>query len=524
VAPATRWPWVRSPAAWALAGGVVTLALALARFDPYLFTGGDNARYYALTRALASGRGYVDLVAPGAPPHTLYPPGYPALLVPFYLLFDGSYVALKLVSMMAAAALLWSIYRLARRDPGVPPWVAAAAVWMVGLYEPFQLYAHRVLSDMPYVAIVVATLAILQRAAVEEGRDRIDRNWVMGCALGLAAFYVRSAGVTLLAAIVAWAILGRRWRRAGLAAGLFVACSLPWFLWGRHVQSTLGRRGVGYIDAVVTSSPLRGDQDAGRLAEILERLQATSIEYGTFQLPHMFWPIDPPPEAIRIVGLAIGATLVAIGARRLQRSRGPAPWELYVLASVALLFFWPWIGDRYFLALAPFLWIIMLVGLDTLSRRVNGRPTIAVGLVAALAVALLAAGTVKASRQIERTRDWIQGEEFAGYSPFWADYFRAARWIGENAPTDAVIMARKPTLAWFWSGRSSVRPPVGGGPESRWRRIRQRGVTHILLEPWTEREIGNVIHPHAAALTVVHETPRREVVVLEVAPEASTEP
>jgi hypothetical protein len=63
---------------------------------------------------------------------------------------------------------------------------------------------------------------------------------------------------------------------------------------------------------------------------------------------------------------------------------------------------------------------------------------------------------------------------------------------------------------------------MAGGPERRWERIRQRGVTHILLEPWTERELRRTIHSHSAILTVVHDTPRREVVVLEIAPESRT--
>ena len=59
---------MRRPDRWALAGAIVAIILALALIDPYLFTGGDNIAYYALARALASGRGYVDLMTPGTPP------------------------------------------------------------------------------------------------------------------------------------------------------------------------------------------------------------------------------------------------------------------------------------------------------------------------------------------------------------------------------------------------------------------------------------------------------------------------
>jgi hypothetical protein len=39
-----------------MVGGAVALALAIVAFDPYLFTGGDNAQYYALTHALGGAR------------------------------------------------------------------------------------------------------------------------------------------------------------------------------------------------------------------------------------------------------------------------------------------------------------------------------------------------------------------------------------------------------------------------------------------------------------------------------------
>lgn len=489
------------------------MALAVARFDPYLFTGGDNAHYYALARALATGRGYVDLVAPGAPPHTQYPPGFPALLVPLYLLSGGSYVALKLTSLVAGGVLLAALYRLARRDPALPTWTAAAAVWMVGLYTVFQLYAHRVLSDMTYAALVVASLAVFQRGA-EDDSDRIDPTWFAGCILALAAFYVRSAGVTLLAAVIVWALVRYRWRRAALAAVTFVVGGAPWVAWSRLAGNGPG----GYVAELTSSNPFLGGGSQGRLAAFVDRLGDTVIEYATFQFPHLFWPVDPAPGIVRVAAVVVGGSLLAYGAWAVLRARGVAPWDLYVAWTLVLLPFWPWLGDRYFLTLAPFLWLYLLTGLDGACARAGAGRKLAVVTVGALALGLVVAGAVAGARQWERTRAWLAGDEFAGYSPFWGDYFRSARWIGENAPADAIVLARKPTLAWYWSGRPAVRPPRGGDADARWRAIREQGVTHILLESATEARLEDVLHPRVGILTVVHETPRREVVVLGLPP------
>ncbi|HUP20824.1 MAG TPA: glycosyltransferase 87 family protein [Gemmatimonadota bacterium] len=497
---------------WAAAGGAVALALALARFDPYLFTGGDNAHYYALARALATGRGYVDLVAPGAPLHVHYPPGYPLLLVPVYLASGGSYVALKAVSWLAAGGLLAALWTLARRDPRIPDWAAAAAVWTTGLYAVFQLYAHRVLSDMPYAALVAGSLAALQPAATGQGGRR---PWVMAGALALAAFYVRSAGVTLLAGIVVFALLRRRWRAALASAAAFGVGVAPWFLWTRLAAESRGR---GDYVGTLAHTPLIAGGDRGRVGEFAERLGDTALEYLTFQLPHLFWPTDPAPDPVRVAAVLLAVPLLAWGAWRLLRAGGPAPWELYLVASIALLPFWPWLGDRYFLTLAPFLWLWLLAGADAASRRFAGSPRPAGYAVALLAGFLLVSGGLAAARQWDRTRAWLAGDEWAGYSAFWADYFRAARWIGDHAPEDAVVLARKPTLAWYFSGRPAVEPPRRRDPEARWTRIRELGVTHLLLEPATEEELRDVLHPRVDRILVAHETPRREVVVLALPP------
>ncbi|MGH7557467.1 MAG: hypothetical protein ACREMD_06760, partial [Gemmatimonadota bacterium] len=339
------------PRVWAMVGGVVALALAIAAFDPYLFTGGDNAQYYALTRALATGRGYVDLVLPGAPPHTLYPPGYPALLVPFYLASGGSLVAMKLLSLVAGAALLWGVYALARRDPAMPAWAAAAAVALVGLYPPFRAYTHWVLSDMTYTAIAIAALVAFQRQTGADERGSGWGGWLLACGLALCAFYVRIAGVALLAAVVGWALLERRWRRAAVAALFFAIGVLPWIVWTRQPAAP-----ASYLEQAAVLLPLH-EAPAGILGLLGERFREVVVEYGTYQLPGLFWPISPPPPAARALGATLGGALLLYGAWRVVRERGLRPWDLYVAATLGLIYLWPWLGERIFLTLAPFLWL-----------------------------------------------------------------------------------------------------------------------------------------------------------------------
>ncbi|MGH7570231.1 MAG: glycosyltransferase family 39 protein [Gemmatimonadota bacterium] len=500
------------PRVWAMVGGAVALALAIAAFDPYLFTGGDNAQYYALTRALATGRGYVDLVRPGAPPHTLYPPGYPALLVPFYLASGGSLVAMKLLSLLAAAALLWGVYALARRDPAVPAWAAAAAVGLVGLYPAFREYTHWVLSDMTYTAIAAAALLAFQRHTDPDEREAGWAGWILACALAVGAFYVRVAGVALFVAVVGWALLERRWRRAAAAAAFFAIGALPWIAWSR--QAAPGSS-AGYVEQAAAGSSLSAP--SGDLLRTLgERFVEVVVEYGTYQLPGLFWPVSPPPPVARALGATLGGALLLYGAWRVIRQRGLRPWDLYVGTTLGLIYLWPWLGERIVLTLAPFLWFYLLAGADDVSRQAGWGRAPAVAAASLVALALFAGGVVAAGRQIPRTRAWLAGNELAGYSPFWQDYFDASRWIGANAP-DAVVLARKPTLVWYWSGRPTVVYPFRADPDETWRFVEAAGVSHLLLDPSTERALAPALESWRDRLELAYRAPRGQAAVVRLA-------
>ncbi len=489
------------------------MAVALAVFDPYLFTGGDNVTYYALTRALATGQGYVNLIAPHSRPETVYPPGYPALLVPFYWVFGGSFVALKLQSLLGGAIVLVATWGIAVRDRGLPPWAPIAAVWLVGLAPVFLIYTHFVLSDMSYTAVAVLALWTFSHTNDgDPGGGPSMKWWVVGCLLMLLGFWVRTAGVALIGAVLCWALLRRHWRHFGVAMIAAVAGALPWLWWTARRPPATG----GYLQQVRSVDRLDPESATIPLVTFIDRAWDNLSYYVQIELPQLFWPEFPIPIWVRLLGAVLGVVLVLVGSWALLKRRGLAVWDLYLLATLTMLLLWPWRGDRFFLTLVPFVWLYVLTGLDRVSSILTGRRWVAL-VVVALALVLLVGVLRTVPAQWVYTRAYLDGDRMAGYPTFWQDYFESAKWIGEENP-QAVIAARKPTFAWYWSQRPSLVYPFHGDPDRTWRFMRRRGVTHIIVDPLTQSFLAPMFERHVDELALAYAGPQREVFVLRLMP------
>jgi hypothetical protein len=175
----------------------------------------DENVYLELTRSMANGQGYA---ADGSV--TAYrPPGYPFLLLPFYLLGGGSVLVLRLAGIAALAGSVWFAYLLGRRAGS--PAVGALAAVVLACY-PLLVYTATAL--YPQVPALFLLLAMLEYALRAREPDR-RFLWAVLCGLsaGLLTITVPSFAPSLL---VVLCFLGRRLWRAALLI-LVVAAIIP---------------------------------------------------------------------------------------------------------------------------------------------------------------------------------------------------------------------------------------------------------------------------------------------------------
>lgn len=70
----------------------------------------DSGVYIALGKSLATGQGYRAIFLAGHPPHTKYPPVFPAFLAPLIGLIGYHVLAMKLLMVALATLTLYLVY------------------------------------------------------------------------------------------------------------------------------------------------------------------------------------------------------------------------------------------------------------------------------------------------------------------------------------------------------------------------------------------------------------------------------
>ncbi len=424
----------------ALGCAFLHLLLGLLVFEPTLFPGGDNAGYLILGDALRSGEGYRDLYLPGTPLHARYPPFLPVLLAG---LGAGGVVVSKCAMLLITTATVWATAHFGRRWVGEGPAVAAAGLLAV---NPTLLeYGHYVLSEGPFVLLIVAALWLSQR------EDRRGALLAMGAAV--AAFGTRTAGMTVLMALpLAW-LLARRHRRAAWTTLLAVGTLAAWALYQRWAAADQ----PGYLSALLLVDPYSPEAGTVNLPGLIERAARNCWAYVSRVLPAtVLGPGDAPGGGRIVLGLVASAAAL-LGWTNAARRRLGAP-EVFALLYAGLIALWPsvWTDQRFLLPLLPVVLLLALSALWTLPPRLPVRwlrPAVPV-VVALFGITWVA--TVVPDR-VGCIASYRAGRPCD--VPALSSLYDAARWARESTPADAVIANRKPRLFyWFSRRRGDVYP------------------------------------------------------------------
>ena len=472
-----------------------TLVLGLWTFDSKLSLSGDNAAFITLARNLAQGEGLSHINAPDPQPSTKTPFGFPLLLAPLAWAFPDDWVPMKALVLALFSLGMGVLYQLARERVGVWPGLAVVALSLMAgksylthgtdgvAFGPLLLhFSHQVTSEVPYLTFSLLALWLVDRGARREGIR--GNGWLLGgMACTIWACYIRTAGIALVAAVAAWLLLRRDFRRCLLFVGATFVCWLPWTLRNQAV----GGGGV-YLKQLFMVNPYYPEQGWLDLPGFLERFIGHVDRYlrgwpevlvpsfgGTDTIFH--------PAPLLLIVLAAAAAVLCI-------RRGEHLLLLYAAFFMAMVLLWSWPGDRFLVPVFP---VVVLLGVWTVLQirdrlAAMGRAGYHAGRLAAWGC--LAAWLIAHAGGVKRLSDYADDD----YPPNWARYYQAGKWLEANTPEEAIVLCRKGFWMHVVSGRRVVGFPFDE-PGAVLAHMEREGVDYVVVESLGYRQTDDYLVP-----------------------------
>jgi hypothetical protein len=464
---------------------------------PSITTGNDDATYLLLARAVRQWS-YADIWIVGAPPHTKYPPIFPATIAAVQSIAGERLDVVLAVNILLSVAALGLVYAIVSRHSR---WLAVAVIAICAVNPSLVASAGRIHSEPLFMLLTGGSLFFLMTPTPTR-RTRIG-----AAVMAIAAALTRSIGVTVIGTVLLYWVI----RRERLSAAALVIVTMltvgPWLTWTMLAPKQLA--GYSYLGDAMhrttvtppartpdaskkdTAAPASGDTASGD--GTASRLRRRRGDAGTEKRA------TPPPQTaergaraslIRVIAarvatnvpayltrdipstLAIPAikgtpidnwlSLAALGlfgaAGVLALARSLLPVLIFLASYGALLVVWPYVISRYLFPYVPWLVLLLLSGSSWIGERLGGRwrallPTIFSTVMIAWGISALS----------DRTRDARSCDRRAAFSdpdcfsePQRA-FFAAAAEAGRTTPSSAVFLSSKEGTLYYLTGRRSVR-------------------------------------------------------------------
>lgn len=439
--PAPRAPITVGALTVVVVAAIAHVVLAWLTRIPALSWGEDDAAYILLAQQLRH-FGYREVQDIVAPIHARFPPGYPLIIAVLGWPFGDATDALLALNMLFAVATIVLLYLAARRYLGERIALVAALLFAI---NPMTVWdsAH-VMAEAPFKFLMMLGVWALTR-------DEEDSRFaVLAGGAIIAAALTRSAGLFLLPALALyWLWRGRyRW------VGVFVVATLctvgAWTAWTLVAPEPEARR--LYVSVVAPGGPRA---PTNFLVDQLVRLPARARRLTTIVFPFVLafptiprTPIDNVLSLLSLVGLGGAGVLLM-----LRRWTAAA---LITLCYGTLLLVWRYAVERFANPLVPFLIAAMLVGVDWLAQRVAPRFR-AWGIAALAGMLIVGAAQLNGARlgsALACDRDDPVNSNC--WDASFRDYLKAAAWVRDSTPSDAVFFVNKERGFYMHSGRLTI--------------------------------------------------------------------
>jgi hypothetical protein len=443
----------------------ISIILALATFSFIPFTGGDNFAYFSLSRAIALGKGYVELWTPDLSLHTQYPPVFPILLLP--AAFFNSYLSAKLIVFLCYILSLLFSYRLYSELNGKKSETATLVAFLLFAFTPVILeYSSWVLSEIPYILVSVLSLYFWSR-----------KRYNISLLFAGFTFFIRTAGVTLLITVSIFYFLKFKREKKKIIIPLFSLLSV--LLWLIYIRLFKDPAQISYLQQLLFKNPYNPALGNIGILGLITRI-GRNIWLMPFKVfPQMFWGKSDITSLSFFIGIIlIGFLLLGIlgdkifnKKKKRKRQRNSIfstvnLMNLYLFLYLLTVWSWPsiWSADkRFYLPILPIIcfWIgkgmLNVLKWFPKSSRKKLFYFIIPGILAAHCIFVSLVGTPKLWKN---NINWIKHGIPSREALYFKSYIDIKKWARlQKIPEESVFIARKKGAFYHFTRFTAVSVP-----------------------------------------------------------------
>jgi len=437
----------------------------------------DSCQYIIWGNSLAHVQGYVDNTTPEPDRFINHGPLYSLLIAPVELIFPLPVPAVKVWTLLFVVTSILLFYFLLLQFFNQTTAIIATALFA---FNPLLLlYSTEVLSDVPFLAAVLASFLFYFKHHEKPGKQKL--HFALLILSIITVVLLREIGLSLVAVIVLMFFLNRDWKRALIIGGSVLLVLGLWnirnnMLVGKTVFSQTGNS--PWVFEHIMTAP-----DTTFLNELIVRYWHNLKAYSDFLFGMMFYPTFATHQLSTIFNEAsrlyqiiklffeVGKYIVFIAtlplfiigiAKTLHYSKTPslqnnyspsrpltpAPLFLFIPTYLLVLCIFPFNDMRYMFPLVPFVLFFCLIGLKRLaeltSKEIFNRTSIAV----AFSILLIIPNAMSISEMIRHN---IRSNNSNALP--WSEM---GKWIQQNTPDHSVIASPLKDLALFTGGERKV--------------------------------------------------------------------
>lgn len=472
----------------------IYLLLSVLTFDVHPFTGGDNVMYVILAESIVNGQGYRNIHEAGEPEHTKFPVGFPLILSLFMAVFGKNFIVFKLFVLFTGVVSVCFMYKICEHTIGRHTHLVIPVYITIPLLLEFN---HWVLTEIPFLCLLLIAVYCVIKA--EKG---VTYMYYVAFIAVLFAFLMRTAGISLVVALLAFLLIKKKYSYFGIFFVLSFAAAIFWFLRNMRIsESSI------YVEQFLLRNPYWLESGRIGVRDLLIRIWNNLINYALVDMPQTLLVLLRSAWAYGIVGFLFTVSAIIGFARRMKHVSIIA---LYSVCGLVIVLCWPhvWISARFLIPLVPFFLIFWYEGLVWLGNAIRFKylAVIVVVVVVTLNVIALA---MRIEPIMSNNVKHLKGEQYAGYPSDWRHYFEIIEWIDENIPDSAIVMARKPEYVYVIAQNKTIGYPYTDD-RTEIQRLVERS-DYVILDnfKWGIRSkhfLRPVIKEMVEHLEVVHKT------------------